>query len=93
MPSTKHDNLTLGASETVYTAPANGYFYIQKKFTGNQYVLLVNETTGFASGVNMINGNTCYQYLPCMRGQRVRVSYNAGGTTERFRFYYAEGDK
>ena len=93
MPSSKFTNLTLGASGTTYTAPANGWFYLQKMASGSQYVLMSNiSKQPFSTGLNMSNGNTCYLYIPCQKGDVIRVDYNATGTTNHFLFKYAEGE-
>jgi hypothetical protein len=90
-PSTKKTSLTLGASNTQYTAPATGWYFLQKKATGAQYVYMTNTTSGYTVSLNLTNNQTCYLNLPCKKSETVKISYDAGGTTEIFRFHYAEG--
>ena len=97
MPSNRYIDLTLGASGSTYTAPANGYFYLHKQVSG------AGQTTTFAYNNNMDNSfavrfsqpistGAVAGYIPCKKGTIVGVSYTAGGKTEVFRFYYAEGE-
>ena len=93
IPSNKYIDLTLNASGSSYTAPANGYFFLSKISNGtNQYITM---------GVGDLQiTNYCpqsgrwFQMVtpPVQKGQSCYVAYDLGGTTNRFRFYYAEGE-
>lgn len=103
-PSNRYIDLTLGASGSTYTAPANGWYYLQKK-TGadNQYSVIFalkdGETTG--ETIEAIeygaiewtplgnNGNAIMLKVP--KGKKVVINYSLTGATELFRFIYAEG--
>ena len=92
MPSDKYIDLTLGASGTTYTAPANGFITLCKTANGNQYVTLRNATNGlfvFSSG---ISNNWVACTIPCKKSESIYVEYNTGGTTNIFRFIYAQGE-
>lgn len=91
MPSDKYIDLTLGASGTTYTAPANGYFYINKEGSLNTYVAFWNTTISFGTILPVSSSGNANGYLPCKKGDVVKVSYTATGTTHEFRFIYAEG--
>jgi len=96
MPSDKSVDLTLGASGTTYTAPANGWLVFGKRVgaTTAQYILLINETANMRI-VDTIKGdinNELGAYLPVNKGDKVRVDYNATGATTSFKFHYAEGE-
>lgn len=95
-PSNNYDDLELGASGTQYTAPANGYFYIDKSTNGNgQYVVFYTPNSSLDGELAMIvyqSGQHCSMLYPALKGKNVIVSYNAGGTTNKFRFIYAEGE-
>lgn len=91
MPSNRYVDLTLGASGATYTAPADGWYCIQKKATGNQYVLLKSREMDL--GINLGTNDTCYLHLPCRKNDNVKIFYTANGTTERFRFVYAVGSQ
>ena len=94
MPSSKYIDLTLGASGTSYTAPANGWFFVQKA-TGSSvgYILLRNTSNGM---VGICLSPASYYgadaYLPCKKGDVVVCDYDMTGVTNIFRFIYAEGE-
>ena len=93
MPSDRYIDLTLGASGSNYTAPANGYFCISKISTGtNQFVALINDKN-VRSNVYCDSGSYGYVSIPAKKGDVVFAVYSMGGTTEFFRFIYAEGEK
>ena len=92
MPSSKYIDLTLGASGISYTAPANGWFYISKETTGAQYVEFVNLVSGFSSGSVYYSTFHVVAFIPARKGDAIQLNYNAGGTLNAFRFYYAEGE-
>jgi hypothetical protein len=98
MPSNKYIDLTLGASGSTYTAPANGWFYIDKVAGAtNAYVdFFVNSKDG-----NLKYRNTSTAPLtnyvdrllvPVVNGDVLTCAYSATGTTNYFRFIYAEGE-
>lgn len=91
MPSSRYINLTLGASGSTYTAPANGYVAVGGPCSG--YLSLYNATGKLISMVVPDNGN--YQYartfVPVSKGNVFGVDY-AGLTVDNFRFIYAEGE-
>lgn len=95
MPSGRYTNLTLGSSGSSYTAPADGYFYVNKTVSAAyQNIIMTNDS---ANGMRA----TCYNansasawitaWLPVSKGQSIRITYNAGGTTNAFLFIYANG--
>lgn len=93
MPSDKHINLTLGASGTRYTAPANGYFYVNKQSGGtNLYMVLTNETSGFNVGTVYAVNAQFRTHIAVRKGDVVKVDYSMTGTTNGFVFFYAEGE-
>ena len=95
MPSSRYIDLTLGASGTEYTAPANGYFYIDKiSASTNQYVNLTNVTKSFELH-NQINptSTAITVFMPVLKNDVITAKYTASGSTKTFRFYYAQGDE
>jgi hypothetical protein len=87
MPSGKFVNLTLGASETRYTAPANGWVHLVIDVTANGF-LSIQDNYYQASNLNgYIGGRVQFQ-----KGQTFYVAYRNYLSTVIFRFYYAEGD-
>ena len=91
MPSNRYTNLTLGASGSSYTAPANGYFVVRVPFTGNQACALFNTTTLVGINLNSNGAWTAYGNIPVKKNDVVQLLYNC--TPDLFRFVYAEGDK
>lgn len=96
MPSDKYIDLTLGASGSTYTAPANGYYYFEKGVgkTSLVYLQLKNITNGMCSEYASSGSSTNYAkvFLPVEKGDTVMVSYNVSGSTSVCRFIYAEGE-
>ena len=92
MPSNRYIDLTLGASGATYTAPANGWFFVRKVSTGIQVIYLTNTTNGMTSSCYSSNsGEYLDSIIPVVKGQSVACEYSTGGTTQFFRFIYAEG--
>ena len=99
MPSDKYIDLTLGASGTTYTAPANGWYYLAKSSTasgqtasirvyklGTTNALYGQEYASYAKDVNM-------KYTWAVKkGVTTIIDYTLGGTTNVFRFIYAQGE-
>lgn len=93
---TKVTNLTLGPSNTSYTAPANGYFFLDTD---------TNNNTGF---IEMVSTNAVYYkyayptyttsqplqlMLPCLKGDTIVVTYQNISTRQAFKFIYAQGEE
>lgn len=95
MPSGKSVDLTLGASDSKYTAPANGWFAFAKKAaSAGQYLQMNHNSTGMRSRCDAAGATSLLSvYMPVSKGQQVLVVYTATGDTQTFRFIYAEGDK
>lgn len=94
MPSSKYIDLTLGASGTYYTAPANGWITIRKFSNGaNQYLACGSGINALTSkSINPTGNQTLDVNMPVAKGERFWVSYSVGGATEYFRFIYAQGE-
>ncbi len=94
MPSNRYTALTLGASGTEYTAPANGWFAVSKTSgaTG-KYLGLLNATSdiGVETYPNA-NTNNAKLIIPIKKNDVLRVTYSLTGATNYFKFIYAEGE-
>ena len=91
MPSSRYIDLTLGASGSRYTAPANGWFCVAKRSGGtNQYLGLISN--GLEVTVYYNSGMVARNFIPCKKGSTITVNYNMSGNTEFFRFIFAEGE-
>lgn len=94
MPSDTYINLTLGASGTSYTAPANGYVYIGRQSSASGQYVEIN--AGYSSKTRIWSSavsQSLQQTLPVRKGKSFVIGYTAGGAQEFFRFVYAEGAK
>ena len=100
MPSNDYDDLTLGASGTEYTAPSDGWVYIRGKASATyQYIAIIKDPSVAAYEASVMwavsNSSDLYANAPLKKGDKFKVNYTMGGTSENdyFRFYYAEGSK
>lgn len=97
MPSDKYIDLELGSSGTTYTAPANGWFYLNKVVGGDWYYaelsVVKDGKTLFYIFADAYRTSPASIMIPVKKGDTVVVKYNATGATNHFRFIYAEGEK
>lgn len=94
MPSDRYINLTLGASGAIYTAPADGYVFLRKHtVTENRYIgLYRHNNIGVSSMVVCpVANRDSAVFIPVKKGQMFKCLYDMDGTTDEFRFVYAEG--
>ena len=103
LPSSQYTNLTLGASGTKYTAPADGWVYFAKKLGASWYESGLNTLIDpQGSGSSVENRFTAvkstgydsaagFNILPVNKGQVFTATYNATGNTIAFKFIYAVG--
>ena len=93
MPSSKYVDLTLGASGTQYTAPANGWFQFAGSTTaGGNNAKFINTKNGMNSSFTGI-GQSGYGFariIPVLKGDTVTFSH--AGVSGTMRFIYAEGE-
>lgn len=94
MPSNVYDTLTLGASGSQYTAPADGLFHISKQGNVGESIGLSNLTSGFdVSSSITINNGAVALYIPAKKGDILQVNYSASLVTLGFSFIYAVGSE
>lgn len=92
MPSERAIDLTLGASGSTYTAPADGYFTIRKFGTSAyQFIGLYGAVT--SEVVCPIQNFDAAVYIPAAKGQSVACYYSLAGETKEFKFVYAVGSE
>lgn len=96
-PSAKNISLSAGAAGSTYTAPANGWFYMQGAgiaafcFLG---LIAITESGDELFSSEMVvyqAGNGLATLLPVKKGQVIKINYY-NVNISKFRFYYAEGD-
>ena len=95
MPSKRYINLTLGASGSTYTAPANGWFscVFICGATGGHVNAFIEQGLGFMDDI-ATNDATKF-YLPVLKGDTMRFNYPSANTSSSdwyFQFIYAEGE-
>lgn len=93
MPSDKYIDLTLGASGTTYTAPADGWFiYRADASTDNGYINMTSSTRlcsiSTTNSVRLVGG-----FIACKKGDEVQVDYSPLSVIPWFRFVYAVGSE
>lgn len=95
MLSSKYVDLTLGASGSTYTAPANGYYSLDKQSTSNISQIWISNNV-WIDGRSGRQNNSYIQFVtpPCQKGDIITVWYaDIKPTSGLFRFVYAEGSK
>lgn len=94
MPSDRYVDLTLGASWSRYTAPADGYICLRKSGNAGEYIKILNRTQDIGSvGVAAGSGFDTPVTVPVSKGDVVQIAFNVSGATNYFRFVYANGSK
>lgn len=97
MPSDTYDTLTFGASATIYTAPASGYFVFSLNVTSNHYfAIFADESTQVSDLIDIIVSTKDQNYVAkaqVLAGAKIRIQYDTTPTVRAARFYYAEGSK
>jgi hypothetical protein len=99
--SDRYENLTLKASGTPYTAPANGWYYLKGTSSATSgtyscYTVFYNSTDSWEKPViresttSPTAGLTLYAYVT--KGQVVTISYSNLAKTDNFEFIYAQGN-
>ena len=94
MPSINSIDLVLGNSGSQYTAPANGWYYLEKMSGSNFcYLGMFNETRGYGVSSDLyFNNSTFREVLPVSKDDVITIFYSASGTTNSFKFIYAQGE-
>ena len=104
LPSSTYTSLTLEASGTRYTAPADGYYQISKFSSAPYQQLYVTNTKFYISGVDGSNGvfsvyssgnssDVISALIPVCKGDKINIYYTLGGATASFKFIYAKGSE
>ena len=100
MPSETYVDLTLGASEATYTAPANGWVQFTQSITNGVIYLatvypnsdgLCSKCVNYSSTARVMD-----VYLPVSKGETFKVGYTgtiSSDSANRFVFVYAKGSE
>ena len=96
MPSSRYIDLTLGASGSTYTAPANGTVLAIKRASDvgqNLGLKRVSSNIFFDFAWSSVAKSNLFVNMDVVKGEVFGVSYTASGTeVQTLRFYYAEGE-
>lgn len=95
LPSHDYVELTIGASGSTYTAPANGWVcFGYTTNTANRYIALENLSAnwGITSWCPVGNNNGLALVLPVLKQDIFRTNYTADGSEKSLKFYYAQGE-
>lgn len=92
MPSSKYIDLTLGASQSTYMAPANGWIALECVVqTGGLF--LCNTTMGIGMGNGSLDaGSGQLLHIPVSKGDVFMVDYTGINSVNLFKFVYAQGE-
>lgn len=97
MPSSKYIDLTLGASGSTYTAPANGWVILRGNITNAQNITLARTTFGMWNDITerttgiVDSSASNIVSIPVRKGNTFQIIYT--GTVDLLRFIYAEGEE
>ncbi len=93
-PSGKYIDLSLKASDDPdgYIAPADGWFVVNKNGNAGQYLSMAGTTSQVQYMIYSSSNNTITALsVPVSKGEKAIIGYTLTGTTNRFRFIYAQG--
>lgn len=97
MPSNTYIDFELPSAGGQYTAPGNGYIYVQKasatSSSSYNFLNLYNRSAGnLCSTVNTTTGGAILNnYIIAKKGDKIEFQYNLTGATSYCRFIYAVG--
>ena len=92
MPEGTYLELSKGASDTIYTVPANGYFVVYGSSNSNSYARIFIGTNGLADNKASYHASApLHAAIPVKKGNKVHLSYT-NCSIQFIRFYYAEGE-
>lgn len=93
MPSDKYIDLTLGASDSTYTAPANGYYWCYIGGSSGYKWLRLQTSVGYLQEAGFSTINNIGFTVPIQKGQTLNVRYSGTLTVSGLRFIYAQGSE
>jgi len=97
MPSGTYDLLTLGASGSTYTAPADGYFMLYAEYGSGTGVFFdaFLASCGYIGFRHYFSSSSSAGrcFVPAKKGDVLSLYYSGTLANTEFRFVYAEGSK
>ena len=94
MPSNRYETLTVGASGSTYTAPANGWFNASCPLNNGGVLRITNSNTMQQTFImSTSNGSNINFSIPVIKNNIIKLLYNNTyqGQKPVLTFYYAEG--
>lgn len=91
MPSDTYDTLTIGASGTTYTAPANGWFAAVGHASASNAGIGLFTSNNLGSTASLQGFVAGMANIPVKKGESVELRYNSAPYS--FRFIYAVGSE
>ena len=94
-PSNSYETLADPVSGNTYTAPANGWFLLNKTAgVADAKLEMVNTVSNYATTLYLpAAASAGYIVCPALRGETVEVTYTATGTTNSFIFINASANR
>ena len=91
-PTSQYDDLTLGATGSTYTAPADGYIVCSLLTTSDgSMVELLNVANGLCSRAPGVTSSLLARvFLPVRKGDIIKANYTNLNSVNLFRFIYAQ---
>lgn len=94
LPSNKRVDITLQTSNTIYTAEANGYIFLDKQSNaaGEYIQILIDNNKYLDTRYSSAANSRLTLTLPITKGTKFGVVYTASGDTNAFRLIYANSE-
>lgn len=94
LPSNKSVDITLQTSNTIYTAEANGYIFLDKQSNaaGEYIQILIDNSKYLDTRYSSAANSHLTLTLPITKGTKFGVVYTASGDTNAFRLIYANSE-
>lgn len=92
MPSGRVISLTLAASGSTYTVPANGWVSFRGNNVNNGYIEITVLNSVNVRTPGSSSGDMCV-YVPVKKGQQFKLYYGNLGSGSGVAFIYAEGEE
>ena len=92
LPSNSYISLTLGASGSTYTAPADGYFYVKGGASSGTRAVEIHCNGMSVSGTSVSGIRNAIIIMPVKQGNTVSIPYSID-VDKGLRFIYATGSQ
>lgn len=94
MPSSTYTSLTVGAAGATYTAPSDGYYFLDASATAaGQYIEFVAPSARYYKYEYSLAPSQIQILFPVKKGDIITLNYTTNGGYNSFIFIYSEGSK